>query len=121
MLEAVKDSVAVNRIVIASENAPKIPITVAGALLAVALLIAPIWGWYVGRERDKWWRASIAQSSAAVRSAVNTGSAEALATDDDVLKALGDTDAKLKSAEAALRAYRGTGQCGFVPTECVRE
>lgn len=120
MLEAVKDSVAVQRVVIATETGPKIPFTVAGALLVVALLVAPLWGWHVGRERDKWWRASIAQSSAAVRNAVNAGSAEALATDDDVLKALGETDAKLKSAEAALRAYRGTGQCGFVPAECVR-
>ena len=120
--DALRDLPAVQRIVIAAQSGPQISLSFAAIALCLALVAAPIWGWWKGRERDQWWRAEIARTSAPVRAIVETGNKQAQATDDDVIKALGGTDEKLHAAEKKLHdaGLDTGGDCPVIPAQCVR-
>lgn len=89
-------------------------------------------GWYVSKPFTRWavnseWRANIAAKSGKVRAIVTDGNAEITATDDDILEALGDTDAALINAERNLKNAGRTGgiQTGSIdrcriPAECLQ-
>lgn len=75
-------------------------------LAMVALLAAT--GYLKGHvdgaaQKDQWWRTRIAASSAKVKEVIDKGTAEAIATDDDVIEAIRDTHAKLADAERKLK------------------
>lgn len=89
------------------ESAP----TLTTGLLIGAILIGGAGGWVVSSFVTRWtvnseWRAKIAAASAPVRKIIADGNAELSATDDEIIEALGDTDAKLSSAENALRSIK---------------
>lgn len=64
---------------------------------------------------NKEWHAKLAASSKAVREAMARGDAEAEATDEEVLNALGDQDAQLYRAELALASAR---RAALNPSDC---
>lgn len=96
--------------------------------LLTGLIFCVIWlvltfgyGWWKAHERDKWWRAEIASKSVKVKSAIAKANAEL--PDDEILKALGATDAALSAAEAALRQKPApaTDTCPVIRAECLRK
>ena len=124
MLKSLKDKIAdsqfAHRISVVTDNSPRIP----GVFLAVVLMLfacaAPVYGWKVKRDRDQWWRSEIARHSSAVRGVVAQGSAEALATDEDIIKAIGATDADLNKAKSDLaNANTPVEGCAPVPARCI--
>ncbi len=77
-------------------------------------------GWYASKPFTRWtvnaeWRDRIAAASAPVRKIISEGNAEVSATDEQIIEALGDTDAKLSTAENALRSIKSrpatSGEC----------
>lgn len=102
-------------------------------LLIATTAIGFAGGWWISKPFTRStvnaeWRTNIAAKSGKVRSIVATGNAEIEATDDDILEALGDTDAALINAERNLKnANRPTGiQTGSIdrcriPAECLRK
>lgn len=64
---------------------------------------------------NKEWHEKIAKASSAVREAMARGDAEAEATDEEVLNALGDQDAQLYRAELALASAR---RVALNPSDC---
>ena len=124
MLEDVRSKIAdsqiAHRIQVYAENGPRVSVVLVGALVLTGVLAAPVYGWHIGRERDKWWRAEIAKQSSAVRGVIERGSAEAEATDADVLKALGEDHAKLHAEVARLKtANKPVQGCAPVPAHCL--
>mgnify|MGYP003388457807 FL=1 len=101
-------------------------------LLIATTAIGFAGGWYVSKPFTRSsvnaeWRANIAAKSGRVRAIVANGNTEIEATDDDILEALGDTDAALSNAERNLKnANRPSGiQTGSidrcrVPRECLQ-
>lgn len=89
-------------------------------------------GWYVSKPFTRWavnseWRANIAANSSKVRTIIKNGNSEADATDNEILEALGDTDAALINAERNLKNAGRTGgiQTGSIdrcriPAECLQ-
>lgn len=82
--------------------------------------------WYYGytkaKARDAWWRAEIARKSTAVRDAIVKANAEL--PDDEIIKTLGDNDARLADAERKLAAAgkdRGDSSCPAIPARCLRD
>lgn len=89
-------------------------------LIVATLLIGLAGGAFASKPLHRWqinkeWHAKIAAASRSVTSAIARGNAEAEATDADIITALGDIDAKLARAEAALAAAnrnaRNDGVC----------
>lgn len=130
-LEQAAQSETVQRVLVAAEADRQVPLSFAALALLVALAVAPVWGWHTSRQRDAWWRAEIARSSAQVRATIKAGAAEAIATDDDLIKALGATDAKLHDAETRLTeaAWAAAAQaksspddgCAPIPARCLQQ
>ena len=102
-------------------QAPRLTISAALVIAVIGLAVAPLWGWHVKRERDAWWRSEIASHSTSVRHAVAAGNAEATATDDEIIKALGDDHAKLLAAETALKnaSHAAADSCPVIPARCL--
>lgn len=112
-------------------------VAVAAAAVALGAILALLFRDAVRDATNAEWRERITTTSAAVRSAIDKGSAEAAATDEDVIKALGETDAKLKAAEDRLAdaaeiarrsrlgampdsaATPGAAQCPRIPARCI--
>lgn len=117
--EATRESVQLIR-----ESAPTLTTVVA----VVLLLLGAFAGWWASAWWTRWavnaeWRERIAAQSAAVRNVVETGDAEITATDDDIIKALGDTDAKLVEAQRKLNSFKPAASVADrcrVPAECLR-
>jgi hypothetical protein len=88
-------------------------------LLVVAVCLVLGYGWYTARERDKWWRASIATASVKVDAAIKKANAEL--PDDEILKTLGDSDAALRKAEELVRKKPNTSDdsCPVIPVGCL--
>ena len=116
----ITDSQTAHQIRFYSNIGPRVPILLVAVLVALSLAIAPFWGWHVKRERDKWWRAEIAQKSVAVRTIITQGSAEAEATDEAILDALGEDYEMLKAEVKRLReANKPKVGCSAIPAECL--
>lgn len=101
-IDAVKEQIQFVR-----ESAPSLTT----GLLIAAVLIGGACGWFASSYWTRWavnaeWRDRIAAKSANVRNIIDTGNAEITATDDDIINALGDTDARLSQAETALRSIK---------------
>lgn len=79
-----------------------------------------LWTWHVRRDEAARWRDRIAAASQHVRGAIAAGAADAAATDDAAINALGDLDARYQEAVAALKADRTSSRpsCAAVPAEC---
>lgn len=77
----------------------------------------------VRSEVNAEWRAKIAAQNPAVKSIVAAGDAEGEVIDNEVIKEIGDTYAKLKAAVAATeKASRGpTSDRCSVPADCLRQ
>ena len=115
----VRDAVAGVReqIQFVRESAP----TLTTGLLIGAVLIGGFGGYIVSSWWTRWtvnaeWRERIAAKSATVRNVIDAGNAEISATDDEIINALGDTDARLSTAENALRSIKpmqsgNVGEC----------
>src|SRR5690606_12698783 len=96
------------------------------AILVVILTV--VGAYYLGRwnaadDRDQWWREQIAAKSSTVRSVISQGRAEIDALDNEILKALGDTDEKLAAAEHELEKARSSVSpdgCPRIPSYCMR-
>lgn len=96
------------------------------AILVVILTV--VGAYYLGRwnaadDRDQWWREQIAAKSSSVRSVISQGRAEIDALDNEILKALGDTDEKLAAAEHELEKARDAVSpdgCPRIPSFCMR-
>lgn len=92
-------------------------------LLIGVLLVVGLWGygWWMQIQRDQVWRERIAASSSAVREAMKAGNADVERVDAEILKILGDQDAKLKDAERQLDSI-GSGPvvdgCPRLPRRC---
>ena len=94
--------------------------------LMTGLIFFVIWfvltfgyGWYKAHERDKWWRAEIASKSRDVNAAIEKANGDL--PDDEIIKTLGDSDAKLKAAESAVAAPAPAGNsCPIIPAGCLR-
>lgn len=88
--------------------------------LVIAVCLVLGYGWYTAHKRDKWWRAQIAAASVKVDTAIKKANAEL--PDDEILRTLGDTDAALRNAEAALRQKPApaTDRCPAVRRECLQ-
>lgn len=101
--------------------------TLTTALLLVVFGVGGLAGWwaakpYVRGQVNAEWRARIAESSAAVRHLIEKGNEDGEAVDAEVLKTLGETDAKLATALRELEAARRApvvDRC-TVPADCVR-
>lgn len=108
---------------------PRVEVTlgVSVKLLAVLVVVGCV-GFLLGqcsgkRERDQWWRDSIAASSSAVREVMSQQQHDIDRTDELILKALEGTDAKLKAAEEELAKARNRPNrdgCPRIPAYCVR-
>jgi hypothetical protein len=99
---------------------PGMPLWAAVAIAVAVVLGALWWRQSIRSERDAWWRAEIAKQSRAVETIITAGNREAEITDADILKGLGDQDAKLKDAERKL-AEASKPKPVVVRTELVRE
>ena len=121
--EEFADSPAVQRVVIAAEASPKIPISFSLAIVVIGVAIAPLWGWHTSRTTAAWWRAEIARVTAPPTNVVNAGNIEAVGTDDDVIKSLGDSYAKYQHGAQALidAGLDGPDPCALLPRRCVRK
>ncbi|NOU05304.1 MAG: hypothetical protein HOO99_03895 [Hyphomicrobiaceae bacterium] len=101
--------------------------TLTTALLLVVFALGGGAGWFISKPFVRHavnteWRNRIAQKSKTVRTIVATGDKEAEQADDDIIKALGDTDEKLSTAIHELEALRRAvplDRCS-VPADCVR-
>lgn len=119
-IDAVKEQIQFVR-----ESAPSLTT----GLLIAAVLIGGAGGWFASSYWTRWavnaeWRDRIAAKSANVRNIIDTGNAEITATDDDIINALGDTDARLSQAETALRSIKVSkpangGECR-IPRDSLR-
>ena len=123
MIEGLKlraeNSPTVQRIMIAAEASPKVPLSFAAIALCVALLAAPVWGWHVGRTRDAWWREHIAAASKPVKDIMNRGNTDLPLEDEQIIKALGDSDAELTKAKNDLNAeHNPASGCPALPRRC---
>jgi len=104
---------------------PPVPLSRALVGLAVVAAVAAAGVWYVRAERDAWWRAQIAASSASVRAIIESGGEAATATDEDILRGLKDADTKREAAERALADEKtrardpGRDRCR-IPADCLR-
>ncbi len=101
-IDAVKEQIQFVR-----ESAP----TLTTALLIVVLFVGGVGGWFASAWVTRStvngeWRDRIAAASKTVRSVIDAGNAEISATDDEIINALGDTDARLSQAETALRSIK---------------
>lgn len=101
-IDAVKEQIQFVR-----ESAPSLTT----GLLIGAMLIGAAGGWFASSIKTRWtvnaeWRDRIAAKSATVRNVIDAGNAEVTATDDAIINALGDTDARLAQAENALRSIK---------------
>lgn len=114
--EAVRDKIdaARDQIQIIRDAAP----TLTTALIVVVFVAGIAAGWFASKPFTRWavnaeWRDKIAAKSGAVRGVLAAGNAEISATDDDIIEALGDTDARLSTAERALKTIRPAtgGEC----------
>lgn len=97
-------------------------VLIVGVVLAVG---GWLWGWSIKRERDAWWRARIAASSAVVAAIVRKGTTIAEATDADIIQGLQDADHQLTTAEQALHRLTARPPAGDraecrVPARCLR-
>ena len=94
--------------------------------LLTGLIFCVIWmvltfgyGWWKAHERDKWWRAEIASKSRDVNAAIEKANGDL--PDNEILKTLGDSDAKLKAAESAVAAPAPAGDlCPVISRQCLR-
>ncbi len=119
LAEKAAETVIWNRLALAAERSPKVPLNFAVAVLIMALAVTPLYGCHVERSTNARWRAEIAANSAEVRAVVGAGSAEAIATDTEIIKALGVSDEKRLAAEAALRkASTSVDGCPALPARC---
>lgn len=100
----------VDRIQAIRIDPPAVPLSRVMIGVAVGIAIAVGGVIWVKRDRDAWWRANIAASSASVRAAIQTGTTAAVAADDDIIRGLKDADDKLTAAEHALEVERRAGQ-----------
>jgi len=97
-------------------------------LLVITVAIGFVLGWWVSgpfhrRTNNAEWRANIAAQNAAVRGIIAQGNAEGEEVDNEVIRTIGDSYAKLKEAEKQLRKIREqpvTDRCS-VPADCLRE
>lgn len=88
-------------------------------LLVVAVCLVLGYGWYKARERDKWWRASIASASVKVDAAIKKANAEL--PDDEILRTLGESDAALREAENRVSTPAApSSDCPVIPARCMR-
>lgn len=108
---------------------PRVEITlgVSVKLLAIIALIG-LASFQLGkcsgeRDRDKWWRNKIMNSSDAVRKAVEENQREIDREDERILKALEEIDAKMRDAEQKLEDARNRPApvgCPRIPAYCLR-
>jgi hypothetical protein len=92
--------------------------------LLVLIILGTVQGWFVEYRVNREWRQRIATASSAVRAAVGEGAKAAEAADADIIKSLGESDAKLRIAERLLveaRDSRDSSGCPRIPARCVRE
>lgn len=96
---------------------------------AILVVIAVVVGayflgrWNAASDRDQWWRDQIARQSSSVRAVIAQGRAEIDQIDNEILKALRDSDEKLDAAERELEKARGAVSpdgCPRVPSFCMR-
>lgn len=94
-------------------------------LIGLAIVIGAVaWSWYVRRERDAWWRARIAQSSAVVEAIAQRGASLATATDAQIIEGLHDADQRYAVAQRQLAEHArqppktGRERCR-VPAACL--
>lgn len=103
---------------------PKLPEVSIGWMLPLvvlfaSLLVTPAAVWWKGKMKDQEWRAAIAAQSAEARAILRKGAEDALAVDAEILKALGDTDAKLALAQKRVLEVEGDGSCPRIPARCL--
>lgn len=120
MLEKIKDSQIAHRWTLAVENAPRVPWALIVLVPLVLMAAAPAFGWYVKHQRDVWWKTEIARTSSAVRGVIKTGSAEAEATDQEIIDALEKDAAELAKARKTLSTSNtSVDGCAPVPARCL--
>lgn len=94
--------------------------------LLTGLIFFVIWaagtwgyGWWKAHERDKWWRTEIMVKSQKVNAAV--AKANMNLPDDEILKALGETDVALWQAEERLKQKPAapSSDCPVLPARCL--
>lgn len=120
MIEALKETEIGQRIIIAAESGPRVPLGFSIIVLVCLIAAAPLYGWKVKRDRDAWWRAKIAESSSAVRGVIKNGSAEVEATDEDLINDLRADAEELKTARAKLSASNtAVDGCALIPARCL--
>lgn len=120
MLDKVKDSQLAHRWTLAVENAPRVPWVLLVVVPLALMLTAPAFGWYVKHKRDVWWKTEIARTSSAVRGVIKTGSAEAEATDQEIIDALEKDAAELAKARKTLSTSNtSVDGCAPVPARCL--
>lgn len=120
MLDKVKDSQLAHRWTLAVENAPRIPWVLVVLVPVLMMAAAPVYGRHVKKQRDTWWKAEIAKSSSAVRGVMKTGSAEAEATDQEIIDALEKDAAELAKARKTLSTSNAVVDgCAPVPARCL--
>ena len=120
MKEKISDSQIAHKIRVYADNGPRVSVVFFAVLILAGVLAAPVYGWHVKKERDKWWRAEIAKQSQAVRGVIERGTAEAEATDAEIIAALGETDGALETARKKLaQANKPVAGCIPIPARCL--
>lgn len=97
------------------------PIFIGGAAFAAWTVL--VW-MTCASVTSKYWRGEIASASAAVQAAAKQAGEEALLTDAQIIAALGDTDAKLKQAQDAIKLAKArtpADGCVPIPAHCLRQ
>ncbi len=125
-LEAIEDAAksktakAVEYIRTVHVDPPRISLMNGLIAFLIWMLITAGVTYYFVRENSKWWRAEIASKSRSVNDAIKKANGDL--PDNEILKTLGDSDAKLRAAEAALRQKPApaTDRCPAVPRDCLR-
>lgn len=125
-LEAVEDAAkskasrAVEYIRTVHVDPPRFSLLTMLITLVIAVCLVLGYGWYTAHKRDKWWRAQIAAASVKVDTAIKKANAEL--PDDEILRTLGESDAKLREAEAAVArpANPAGDSCPVIPARCMR-
>lgn len=126
-LEAIEDAAkskttkVVERLQTVYVDPPRFNLLTVLIMLVIAVCLVFGYGWYTAHKRDKWWRAEIASKSRDVNAAIEK--ANGGLPDNEILKTLGDSDAKLKAAESAVAAPAPAAGdlCPVISRQCLRQ
>lgn len=126
-LEAIEDAAkskttkVVERLQTVYVDPPRFNLLTVLIMLVIAVCLVFGYGWYTAHKRDKWWRAEIASKSRDVNAAIEKANGDL--PDNEILKTLGDSDAKLKAAESAVAAPAPAAGdlCPVISRQCLRQ